>query len=131
MRSVRSAQRVRKKIPAFNCQNPTLAAVTAEAYRSCARNEQPCRGSVTSPMPAKTAYAPVPGLGKKDKGARLRKARLLMYSPETLPYVARARYQHRCPMSVRRKIFFLRSQPHKSVSGRICRTASCQINATP
>ena len=35
----------------------TLAAGTAEAYRSAARNEQPWRGSVISPMPAWTAYA--------------------------------------------------------------------------
>jgi len=42
----------------FTREPATLAAVTAEAYRSCARNEQPWRGSVISPAPAETAYAP-------------------------------------------------------------------------
>jgi len=38
----------------------------AEAYRSGARNEQPCRGSVISLMPATTAYA-LPYLELPDK----------------------------------------------------------------
>jgi len=44
----------------------TLAAGKAEAYRSAARNEQPCRGSVISLMPATTAYA-LPSLKLPDK----------------------------------------------------------------
>lgn len=47
-----------RKKPALKREHATLAAVTAEAYRSSARNEQPWRGSVISPLPAETAYAP-------------------------------------------------------------------------